>query len=71
VAGPSTKDTWKWSVLLEKTVASHVRFTGQIASDHYRPLPFSTGLIYQEGGTGTAFASPKEWYFMGRLGFFF
>jgi hypothetical protein len=71
VDGTSNKDTWKWSVLAEKTVASHVRFTGQIASDHYRPLPFSTGLIYQPGGTEAALSSPKQWYFMGRLGFFF
>src|SRR5690606_22465858 len=69
--GESRRDTWKWSVLLEKTVASHVRFTGQIASDHYRPLPFSTGLIYQPGGTEAALSSPKEWYFMARMGFFF
>jgi hypothetical protein len=69
--GTSTRDSWKWSVLLEKTVASHVRFTGQVASDHYRPLPFSTGLIYQPGGTEAALSSPKEWYFMGRVGFFF
>lgn len=69
--GESRRDTWKWSVLLEKTVASHVRLTGQIASDHYRPLPFSTGLIYQPGGTEAALSSPKEWYFMARMGFFF
>jgi hypothetical protein len=69
--GESRRDSWKWSVLLEKTVASHVRFTGQIASDHYRPLPFSTGLIYQPGGTEAALSSPKEWYVMGRVGFFF
>jgi hypothetical protein len=71
VDGESNADTWKWSVLLEKTVASHVRFTGQIASDHYRPLPFSTGLIYQPGGTEAALSSPRQWYVMGRLGFFF
>lgn len=69
--GTARRDTWKWSVLLEKTVASHVRFTGQVASDHYRPLPFSTGLITQPGGTEAALSSPREWYVMGRVGFFF
>lgn len=71
VEGVAEDDNWRWSVLLEKNLASYVRLTAQVASDHYRPLPFGTGLIYQEGGTGTAFQSPKEWYFMARLGFFF
>ena len=71
VQGVAEDDDWRWSVLLEKNLVSSVRFTAQVASDHYRPLPFGTGLIYQEGGTGAAFLSPKEWYFMARLGFFF
>ncbi len=71
VEGESKDDSWRWSILFEKNVASHIRFTGQLASDHHRPLPFSTGLITQEGGTEAAFSSPSEWYFMARLGFFF
>jgi hypothetical protein len=71
VEGEAQDDNWRWSVLLEKSLATYVRFTAQVASDHYRPLPYSTELIIQPGGTGAAFASPSEWYFMARLGFYF
>ncbi len=71
VEGVAKDDDWRWSVLLEKSLTPNVRLTAQAASDHYRPLPYSTELIIQPGGTGAAFASPSEWYFMARLGFFF
>jgi hypothetical protein len=69
----STADNWKWSVTLEKTVARHVRFTAQVANDHYRhpPLVNSAAGIGTTGGTAVLLTSPSDWYFMGRLGFFF
>lgn len=67
----STADNWKWSVNLQKQVARHIQFTAQVANDHYRPRPVSTGEIWMNGGTAAAFTDPRDWYFMGRLGFFF
>ncbi|HEX2612453.1 MAG TPA: hypothetical protein VHO02_02520 [Fibrobacteria bacterium] len=69
----STADNWKWSVTLQKTVARHVRFTAQVANDHYRqaPLVNSAAGIGTTGGTAVLLTSPSDWYFMGRLGFFF
>jgi hypothetical protein len=67
----STRDNWKWSLFMEKTVRKHIRFTGQIADDHYRPRPMATGYINSSGGTAEAFTTPKDWYFMFRLGYFF
>jgi hypothetical protein len=66
-----TQDDWKWSLFLEKSVRKHIRFTGQIANDHFRPRPVATGLIQANGGTAEAFSSPKDWYFMLRLGYYF
>lgn len=66
-----TKDDWKWSVNFEKVLHSHVRFTGQIANDHFIPRPSRTGIVAEEGGFREAFTDPKDWYFMFRLGFFF
>jgi hypothetical protein len=66
-----TKDNLKWSVFVDKIVARHIQFVGQIANDHYRPRPVASGLISSLGGTAEAFASPKDWYFMARVGYFF
>jgi hypothetical protein len=67
----STRDNWKWSVNMEKTVAEHVRFIAQVANDHYRPRPIATTSIASRGGTAEAFTSPKDWYLMFRIGYFF
>jgi hypothetical protein len=66
-----TKDNLKWSLLAEKVISNHISIIGQVANDHYRPKSVATGLIKSEGGTQEAFASPKDWYFMIRMGYFF
>lgn len=66
-----TSDDWKWSLFAEKIVARHIQFIGQIANDHYRPRPVAVGLIKSSGGTAEAFAGPRDWYFMFRIGCFF
>lgn len=67
----ATRDNWKWSVYAQKRVARHIQFTAQVANDHYRPAPVGTGAITMEGGTATATTAPRDWYFMGRIGFQF
>jgi hypothetical protein len=67
----STRDNFKWSLNMEKTVLNHVRFITQVANDHYRPRPMATGSIRAKGGTATAFTSPQDWYLMFRVGYFF
>ncbi|HKP95651.1 MAG TPA: hypothetical protein VJ385_07830 [Fibrobacteria bacterium] len=67
----STRDNLKWSVNVEKTVAGHVKFLGQVANDHYRPRPVATGLTSSTGGTAETFTTPQDWYFMFRVGYFF
>ena len=66
-----TKDDIKWSIYVDKVVAKHVQFVAQVANDHYRPRPTASNVIKSEGGTAEAFASPKDWYFMLRVGYFF
>ncbi len=67
----STADNLKWSLFLRKTVAKHIQFTAQIANDHYRPGPLPTAFINSVGGTQDVLTRPSDWYFMGRVGFFF
>jgi len=66
-----TKDDLKWSLFIDKVVANHIQFIAQVANDHYRPRPVASGLIKSWGGTAEAFASPKDWYYMFRVGYFF
>lgn len=66
-----TADDWKWSVNIEKTFAGHVQISGQVANDHFVPRPVRIGLINEDGGLTQAFSSPKDWYFMFRVGYFF
>lgn len=66
-----TQDDWKWSLFAQKTVREHIRFTAQVANDHFRPTPMR-GVSYKEsGGTAEASSSLDDWYFMFRLGYFF
>ena len=66
-----TQDNWKWSLFLQKTLRGHIRFTAQVADDHFRPAPMR-GVSYKEsGGTAEAASSLADWYFMFRLGYFF
>lgn len=69
----STADNWKWAVSARKTLARHVQIMAQVANDHYRPYPMnnSSAGIGTTGGTAAALTSPRDWYFMGRVGFFF
>jgi hypothetical protein len=64
-------DDWKWSVNIEKTVAGHIQFSGQVANDHYIPRPIRTGLVTESGGLSEVLTSKKDWYFMARIGYFF
>jgi hypothetical protein len=69
----STADNWKWSVIARKTFAKRVQFTAQVANDHYRapPLVNISAGIGTTGGTAAVLTSSSDWYFMGRVGFFF
>ncbi|HKP96206.1 MAG TPA: hypothetical protein VJ385_10650 [Fibrobacteria bacterium] len=62
------RDNWKWSLYGTKVIMSHLRLAAQIANDHYR-----------NNGTGStsyptwaeALTTPKDWYWMCKLAYFF
>jgi len=64
-------DNIKWSLFMDKNVAKHISFMAQVANDHYRPRPVSTGQIASSGGMSEAFSELSNWYFMLRIGYFF
>lgn len=60
------KDDWKWSLHAARTILGHIRFSAQVANDHFRP-----------GGTGTTptyfalFSTLEDWYWMTKVTYFF
>jgi len=62
-----SRDNWKWCVQAVKTYG-HLRFTGQVASDHTRPggLQLSPGQEWE-----AFFVRPKDYYWLLKAGFFF
>ena len=60
------KDDWKWSLHAAKTVMGHIRFSGQVANDHFRPVGTGTTPTYF-----SMFTTMKDWYWMTKVTYFF
>jgi hypothetical protein len=60
------KDDWKWSLHLSKTVMDHIRFSAQVANDHFRPVGTGTTPTYF-----SIFSTMKDWYWMSKVTYFF
>lgn len=60
------KDDWKWSLHLAKTVMGNIRFSAQVANDHFRPVGTGTTPTYF-----SIFSTLDDWYWMTKLTYFF
>jgi hypothetical protein len=60
------RNDWKWSVYASKVLVNHVKLSGQVANDHLR-----LGGFHNLGTGAEAFSTPKDWYWMAKLAFFF
>jgi hypothetical protein len=60
------KDDWKWSLHFAKTVMGHIRLSGQVANDHFRPVGTGTTPTYF-----SIFSTMDDWYWMTKLTYFF
>jgi len=61
-----TKDNWKWSLHAARTLGGHLRISGQIANDHFRPVGTGNSKSYF-----TAFSTMDDWYWMFKVAYFF
>ena len=62
------RDDWKWSVHASRTLGTSVRLSAQVANDHTRP----GGMLYDPSAEWqTIFIAPGDWYWMGKIAFFF
>jgi hypothetical protein len=61
-------DNLKWSLYFSRVFAGHIRFSGQVASDHFRTggTPGLSGMSYEE-----ALTTPSDWYWFLKLSYFF
>jgi hypothetical protein len=67
----NTKDNIKWSIYASKVVSGHVKISAQAASDHYRPGFFQGYGDNSPPANEVPFFSPKEWYWTGKIAYFF
>ncbi|MDB5051578.1 MAG: hypothetical protein JWO30_4649 [Fibrobacteres bacterium] len=64
-----TKDDWKWSLYMSKTLRKYVKVSLQVANDHYRPWEDSpSGATTRYEG---AFTELRDYYAMMKIGFTF
>ncbi len=62
-----TRDNWKWSLHGAKTIQKHLRLSFQVANDHFRP----GGSTYLNPTGEVALSTPKDWYWMTKIAYFF
>jgi hypothetical protein len=67
----TTKDNIKWSIYASKVVSGHVKISAQAASDHFRPGFFTGYGDNAPPSNEVPFFSPKEWYWTGKIAYFF
>ncbi|MDB5104414.1 MAG: hypothetical protein JWP91_2103 [Fibrobacteres bacterium] len=64
-----TKDDWKWSLYMSKTLQKYVKVSFQVANDHFRPWedsPSGATTRYE-----SAFTELRDYYAMMKIGFTF
>jgi hypothetical protein len=67
-----TWDNHKWSVYAAKTIRNHIRFSLQVACDHYRPAdPFKRHDGDPFNSYRTVSTHANDWYTAFRIGYFF
>ncbi len=62
-----SRDDWKWSANVAKTLFGHMQFTAQVANDHLR-----LGGYHDRPNAGKeVLRTPKDWYWTCKLAYFF
>lgn len=67
----TARDNFKWSIYAAKTLAGHLRISGQAASDHFRPGIFTGYGEAAPPKNEVPFNSPGEWYWTAKIAYFF
>ncbi len=65
------RDNWKWSLYASKIIKGHIKLSGQIANDHFRPWIYSGQGDNNPPKLESVMVSTKDWYTMLKVAFFF
>jgi hypothetical protein len=60
------RDNWKWSLYGAKTIQNHFKVSVQVANDHFRP-----GGVVGNPSQEAILSTPKDWYWMGKIAYYF
>ncbi len=60
------RDNWKWSLYGSRTIEKHFKVSFQLANDHFRP-----GGVVGGPSQEAIFSTPKDWYWMTKIAYFF
>jgi hypothetical protein len=65
------EDNFKWSIYGSRVLENHVKLSFQVANDHFRPGIFSGYGDNSPARSDAVMSSPKDWYWMSKVAFFF
>lgn len=65
------RDNWKWSLHASRVFAGHMKVTGQVADDHFRPGIYKGDSDNSPPGSEAVTITPKDWYGMLQVAYFF
>ena len=62
------RDNWKWSLYGSRVLMGHLKIAVQVADDH---LVLPSPPAAQDPSWAEVFSTPKDWYWMCKLAYFF
>lgn len=65
------KDNFKWSLYGSRIIQKHIKVSLQVANDHFRPGIFNGYGDNKPAGSQAVTVSTKDWYWMGKVAYFF
>lgn len=65
------RDNWKWSLYGSRVIQSHVKVSFQAANDHFRPGIYTGDGDNAPPKTRSLMTTPKDWYTMLKVAYFF
>ncbi len=65
------RDNWKWSLNGSKVIRNHFKVSFQVANDHFRPGIYAGDGDNNPPKTEALLITPKDWYMMTKLAYFF
>jgi hypothetical protein len=66
-----TRDNWKWALNGSKTIMNHIRISGQLANDHFRPGVFQGYGDNYPAASESLLSASNDWAGTLKVSYFF